>query len=185
MDGDRRIHRCDGGVRYNWSMAIRYWLGVVQRDHVLRGVAGGFAQVNHGARAPLQRMGPADGFVFYSPKTAYPDGDPLKEFTAVGRIADDEVFQVTQGPTMRGPSGDFLPWRRRVDWDHDAVATPIRPLLGVLDFTRDTPDWGYQLRRGLIELTRHDFELIRRQMRPSSPEETRGNAARGRATMSR
>lgn len=172
-------------MRYNWIMAIRYWLGVVQQDHVLRGVAGGFAQVNHGARGPLERMAPADGFVFYSPKTAYPDGDPLKEFTAVGRISDDPVFQVTQGQQMRGPAQDFRPWRRRVDWDHDAVATPIRPLLPVLDFTRNTPDWGYQLRRGVIELSRHDFEVIRRQMRPSSLEETRANAARARATMSR
>ena len=69
VDGDR-APRCDGGVRYNGSMAIRYWLGVVQHDHVLRGVAGGFAQVNHGARAPLERMGPADGFGVRSTETA-------------------------------------------------------------------------------------------------------------------
>jgi len=165
-------------------MAIRYWLGVVQQDHVLRGVAGGFAQVNHGARAPLERMGPSDGFVYYSPRVSYPEGEPLKQFTAVGRIADDEVFQVTQGPTMRGPAGDFLPWRRRVDWDHDAVATPIRPLLDALDFTQDRAGWGYQLRRGVIEISRHDFELIRRQMRPS-PGETRRNPSSARTTMAR
>ncbi|MDN4616265.1 EVE domain-containing protein [Leifsonia sp. F6_8S_P_1B] len=165
-------------------MAIRYWLGVVQRDHVLRGVAGGFAQVNHGARAPLERMHGADGFVFYSPKTAYPDGEPLKEFTAIGRIADDETYQATQGPMMTGPNGDFRPWRRRVEWDHDAVATPIRPMLPSLDFTRDNRDWGYQLRRGLIEISRHDFELIRRQMRPS-PEDTRRNRSSARITMAR
>ena len=85
---------------------------------------------------------------------------------------------------MTGPAGDFLPWRRRIDWDHDAVATPIRPLLGALDFTRDRPDWGYQLRRGVIELTRHDFELIRRQMRPT-PGEPRPTRQAGRPTMAR
>ncbi|MEV8212805.1 EVE domain-containing protein [Leifsonia sp. NPDC077715] len=164
-------------------MAIRYWLGVVQHDHVLRGVAGGFAQVNHGARGPLEWMGPSDGFVYYSPRASYPDGEPLKQFTAVGRVADDDVFQVTQGPSMTGPAGDFKPWRRRIDWDHDAVPTPIRPMLGMLDFTRDRPDWGYQLRRGVIELTRHDFDLIRRQMRPS-PGEARPRPA-GRTTMAR
>ena len=170
-------------MRYNGSMAIRYWLGVVQHDHVLRGVAGGFAQVNHGARGPLEWMGPSDGFVYYSPRASYPDGEPLKQFTAVGRVADDDVFQVTQGPSMTGPAGDFKPWRRRIDWDHDAVPTPIRPMLGMLDFTRDRPDWGYQLRRGVIELTRHDFELIRRQMRPS-PGEARPRQS-GRTTMAR
>ncbi|WP_158865699.1 EVE domain-containing protein [Leifsonia sp. AG29] len=164
-------------MRYNEGMAIRYWLGVVQRDHVLRGVAGGFAQVNHGARAPLERMHVADGFVYYSPRASYPEGEPLKHFTAVGRIADDDVFQVTQGPSMVGPAGDFKPWRRRIDWDHDAMETPIRPLLGSLDFTRDRPDWGYQLRRGLIELTRHDFDLIRQQMRPSPGETDRRRPA--------
>jgi hypothetical protein len=158
-------------MRYNWTMAIRFWLGVVQREHVLRGVAGGFAQVNHGVKAPLMRMGAADGFVYYSPKTDYPDGDALKEFTAIGRIADDDVFQVTQGPMMTGPAGDFRPWRRRVEWEHDAVSAPIRPLLAVLDFTRDDPNWGYQLRRGLIEISRHDFDLIRRQMRRPSPDD--------------
>jgi hypothetical protein len=158
-------------MRYNWTMAIRFWLGVVQREHVLRGVAGGFAQVNHGVKAPLMRMGAADGFVYYSPKTDYPDGDPLKEFTAIGRIADDDVFQVTQGPMMTGPAGDFRPWRRRVEWEHDAVSAPIRPLLAVLDFTRDDPNWGYQLRRGLIEISRHDFDVIRRQMRRPSPDD--------------
>lgn len=174
----------DGGMRYNGTMAIRYWLGVVQRDHVLRGVAGGYAQVNHGARSPLAGMGVADGFVYYSPRASSPDGEPLKAFTAVGRIADDDVFQATQGPQMRGPAGDFLPWRRRVDWDHDAVETPIRPLLQALDFSRDNRDWGYQLRRGLIEISRHDFELIRRQMRPS-PGETQRSGRAGRITMAR
>lgn len=163
-------------MRYNGSMAIRYWLGVVHHDHVLRGVAGGYAQVNHGARAPLERMGPSDGFVFYSPRESF-DGEPLKQFTAVGRLADADVFQATQGAQMRGPNGDFLPWRRRVDWDHDAVATPIRPLLPSLDFTRDKRDWGYQLRAGLIELTRHDFELIRDQLR-HTPGEQRPSTAR-------
>ncbi|GAA1440297.1 EVE domain-containing protein [Leifsonia poae] len=172
-------------MRYNWSMAIRYWLGVVQQDHVLRGVAAGIAQVNHGAKAPLEQMRPADGFVYYSPKTAYPDGDPLKEFTAIGRIADDDVYQLTQGPTMRGPAGDFRPWRRRVEWEHEAVSAPIRPLLPVLDFTRDNPNWGYQLRRGVIEISRHDFELIRRQMRRPSPDETHRGGRSARATMAR
>lgn len=168
-------------MRYNWTMAIRYWLGVVQREHVLRGVAQGIVQVNHGSKAPLVHMNEADGFVYYSPKTAYPDGDPLKEFTAIGRIAAGDVYQATQGPTMTGAHGDFLPWRRRIDFDHDAVAAPIRPLLPVLEFTRDNPNWGYQLRRGVIEISRHDFEVIRAQMRRPAADEPGAT----RATMSR
>jgi hypothetical protein len=168
-------------MRYNWSMAIRYWLGVVQRDHVLRGVAQGIAQVNHGAKAPLMRMNESDGFVYYSPRDSYPDGEPLREFTAIGRIADGDVYQTSDGPMMTGQNGDFHPWRRRVDFDHAAVSAPIRPLLPVLEFTRQNPNWGYQLRRGLIELSRHDFEVIRAQMRRPSPDEQR----RDRATIAR
>lgn len=141
-------------------MAIRYWLAVVQHDHVLRGVALGIAQVNHGARAPLAAMNESDGFVYYSPRETI-GGDPLKAFTAIGRIADDAVYQASDG--------DFRPWRRRVEYREDAELAPIRPLLGALDLTRNAPNWGYQLRRGLIELTKHDFEVIGRQMRPSDP----------------
>ena len=65
-------------------------------------------------------------------------------------------------------SGDYRPWRRRADYDLDAVDTSIRPLLPVLDFTRDNPNWGYQLRRGLFEISKHDFEVIRQQMRRPS-----------------
>jgi hypothetical protein len=54
------------------------WLGVVSRDHVLRGVEKGIAQIGHGKSAGLQRMGAGDGFVYYSPRDAYPNGAPVQ-----------------------------------------------------------------------------------------------------------
>jgi len=51
------------------------------------------------------------------------------------------------------------------------VATSIRPLLSVLELTRGDPNWGYQLRRGLIEISRHDFDMIRQQMRRPSADD--------------
>jgi len=151
---------------------MRYWLGVVQREHVLRGVALGIAQVNHGQRAGIARMEPGDGFVYYSPRTSYPDGDPLREFTAIGRIAPGEPWQASDPSTGsgRGPStgsgrgGEFHPWRRKVDYDGAAVATPITPLLDALDLTRGDGNWGFQLRRGHLEVTPHDFALIAHEM---------------------
>jgi len=71
--------------------ARNYWVGVVSLDHVALGVAGGFVQLNHGKAGPLERMQPGDGFVFYSPKSAYPDGDTLQAFTAIGRVAASGV----------------------------------------------------------------------------------------------
>lgn len=147
-------------------MAIRYWMGVVPRDHVRIGVAQGIVQVNHGQRDGLDRMQEADGFVYYSPRESTPDGEPLKAFTAIGRIADDRVFQADAAG-----GGAWRPWRRRVDWYRPAVEAPIRPLVAHLDFTLASPNWGYQLRRGLIEISKHDFTLIRKAMRMPDPDD--------------
>lgn len=130
------------------------WLGVVSHDHVQHGVSLGIAQVNHGKKPPLARMKPGDGMIYYSPRTTYPDGPALQAFTAIGTIADDELWQATDG--------DFHPWRRRVDW-WDYAETPIKPLLGKLEFTSG-PNWDYALRRGLLELSDSDFERIRAAM---------------------
>jgi hypothetical protein len=76
-------------------------------------------------------------------------------FTALGQVADEEVWQADEG--------DFKPWRRRVDYEGDAAEVPIVSLSGRLDLTSG-PNWGYQLRRGLIELSDHDLALIRDAM---------------------
>jgi hypothetical protein len=135
---------------------MRYWLGVVHRGHVLRGVSLGIAQTNHGAKAGVMRMQPGDGIVYYSPKTSYPDGPALREFTAIGRIADGEPWQADEG--------DRHPWRRRAEYDESAHAVPIAPLLQVLELTRGNPNWGFAMRRGHLEMSRHDFELLAHEM---------------------
>jgi len=145
---------------------IRYWLGVVQQEYVLRSVSMGLAQMNYAARDILESMNESDGLVYYSPKTEF-EGERLRQFTAIGYVSDNVVAQV-------GDSGsEYRPWRRRVQYDADAVPASIRPLLKVLDLTRDDPDWGRQLRRGLLEISRHDFDLIRAQMRRPNADERR------------
>ena len=131
------------------------WLGVVSRNHVEKGVRLGIVQTNHGTRAGLARMSPGDWVVLYSPKTAYPVGDPLKAFTAIGQVEDAEIWQADEG--------DFHPFRRRVTWNLDAREAPIADFEGALDLTAG-PNWGYQLRRGLLQLTDHDLGLVRHAM---------------------
>src|SRR5215207_3772866 len=104
----------------------RYWLNTVSREHVRMGVAGGFTQADHGRATGLRRLSPGDLIVFYSPRASYPDGDPVRHFTALGRVVDIEPYQVAMTPT-------FHPWRRRLEF-LDATETPIRPLLEDLDF---------------------------------------------------
>ena|SRR5664279_630830 len=36
----------------------RYWIGVASRDHVMKGVVGGFCQLGHGKAAPVKRLSP-------------------------------------------------------------------------------------------------------------------------------
>jgi len=139
----------------------RYWLGVVQRAHVLHGVELGIVQTNHGARSGVQRMQPGDGFVYYSPKTSHPDGEPLREFTAIGRIADGAPWQADADPHIMA---GIRPWRRGVDYALEAKPAPIQPLLPVLELTRGNPNWGFIMRRGHVEISKHDFDVIAQAM---------------------
>ncbi|EWT01225.1 hypothetical protein N865_05435 [Intrasporangium oryzae NRRL B-24470] len=133
---------------------MRFWLGVVSASHVRRGVELGIAQVHHGKRAGLARMAPGDGLVYYSPKDELRGTVPCRQFTAVGRIADGEIWQADEG--------DFRPFRRRVDWA-DARPVPLADLTDRLLLTR-APNWGYALRRGLLPLEEADFLLIEQAM---------------------
>ena len=98
-------------------MTRRFWIGVVSREHVLIGVAGGFAMMNHGKLAPLKRLGPGDGLAYYSPKTAWPEGEVLKAFTAIGTVGDKPPYAAEM------PSGQ-TGFRLGIDW-LNARETPI------------------------------------------------------------
>ena len=130
----------------------RYWIGVVSREHVMLGVKGGFMQLNHGKRAPLQRLSASDGVVFYSPRTSYPDGEPLQAFTAIGRVKTGEVYQVQM--TSR-----FKPFRTDVAFLR-AKEAAIHPLIEKLSFIKDKSHWGARFRFGHLNVSAADFALI-------------------------
>ena len=131
-----------------------YWIGVVSRDHVALGIAGGFTQLNHGKAAPLERMRAGDGFAFYSPRTAYPDGPPLQAFTAIGRVRDGVVYQAG----LLHDQG-FAPFRLRVDY-LPARDAPIKPLIEGLSFIRSKTHWGAAFRFGFLRVPEADFARI-------------------------
>ena len=128
-----------------------YWIGVVSKSHVDLGVAGGFTQLNHGKAGPLERMQPGDGFVYYSPRTDYPNGEPLQSFTAIGRVAKGEIFQA-EGDAMK-------PFRRVVEY-LPARAAPIKPLIDELTFIRSKEHWGAAFRFGFLRVPEQDFARI-------------------------
>lgn len=130
-----------------------YWMGIVCRDHVRRGTGLGIAQLGHGRRDGLARLRPGDWLVYYSPRTSLNKGEQLQAFTALGQVHDERIWQADEG--------DFKPWRRRVDYLPAAVETRIMDL--PLDLTAERGR-GMKLRRGLVPLTEHDFDLIRHAM---------------------
>ncbi len=134
---------------------MSYWLGIVSREHVLRGVERGIAQIGHGRKSGLERMRVDDWLIYYSPKASLSSKEPLQAFTAIGRVLDEDVWQADEG--------EFKPWRRRVAYESGATEAALKPLAGELDLTAG-PNWGYQLRRGLLELTEADFLRIRSAM---------------------
>ena len=130
------------------------WLGVVSAEHVRRAVALGIAQIGHGKRANLSRMQAGDTLIFYSPVQRLGDRIPLRSFTAIGEIADDEIWQADEG--------DSRPFRRRVHYA-DAAPVELRSVQGRLHLTAEA-NWGYQLRRGLVPLDTHDVNVLRSAM---------------------
>lgn len=135
---------------------MKYFIGVVSREHVLQGVKNGIAQIGHGKRSGLARMKKGDWFIYYSPKVALDSKEPLQAFTALGQIADDKIYQVEMSET-------FKPFRRKVNYKN-VKETPIAPLIKSLSFIKNKKSWGYVFRYGLVEIPQEDFKLISEQM---------------------
>ena len=136
--------------------ARHYWIGVVTRDHVARGVAGGFAQLNHGKAGALERMREGDGLAFYSPRASQADGEALQAFTAIGVVAPGSPYQVELGP-------DVKPFRRAVAY-WPAREAPVRPLIDALSFIRSKQHWGAAFRFGVVRVPEADFRCIAHAM---------------------
>jgi hypothetical protein len=132
------------------------WICVASANHVARGRAEGFCQVNHGKSAPLRRMRPGDRVIYYAPVRVYGGRDRLQAFVAHGRIAEGEVYQGQMGE-------GFSPFRRDVLWD-DVREVPIAPMLAHLSFTAGRVNWGQPFRWGVFEIAEPDARLIAEAM---------------------
>ena len=127
----------------------------------MRGVKGGFAQLSHGKQAPLARMNVGDWLVYYSPRVDYPDGAPLRAFTALGRIVGKRVYTFDMG-------GGFIPYRRDVAYVKNAREVPLEDVAAELEFTH-RGNWGMLARRGHFEMTLADLRTIAAAMGARRP----------------
>lgn len=137
-------------------MSTRYWIIVASREHVKRGEAQGFAQACHGKATPLKRMKAGDWIIYYSSKMQMDKPEKCQCFTAIGTIIDEEVYQCDMG-------GGFVPWRKNVEF-FPSEEVSILPLINDLQAIKNKKHWGGALRYGILEIPRHDFELIASHM---------------------
>ena len=138
------------------EISKNYWIGVISFVHAKIGIQGGFIQLNHGKKAPLQRMHAGNYIIIYSPRDAYPDGNVLQRFTGIGRVMTGDVYQVEMTP-------DFRPYRLDIEYIncHDA---PIKPLIHRLSFIKNKSKWGSAFRFGHLEIPVEDFNIIAEAM---------------------
>jgi len=134
----------------------RFWIAVASREHVMRGVAGGFAQICHGKPGPLKRMAVNDWIIYYSPTDKFNGKELCRKFTAIGRINDNKLYEFQMNK-------DFVPWRRNIAF-LPAKEVDIKPLIDRLCFIYDKQRWGFPFRRGCFEITEKDFHLIANAM---------------------
>lgn len=134
----------------------KYWVTVVSKDHIKRGVAGSFMQANHGKSGSLKKLHANDWVIFYSPKVTYEGDEKLQAFIAIGQVADEKLYQHKM-------SDDFIPYRRNVKY-YSCKDVPIVPLIGSLDFIRDKKAWGFRFRFGFFEIGERDFNLLKEKM---------------------
>lgn len=134
----------------------KYWVIVASKDHVKNGITEGIAQTCHGKASPLKRMKPNDFIIYYSGKQTLGKTGKCQEFTAIGQVKDEEVYQVQM-------TAGFCPFRRNITF-FEHRDTSILPLINDLQFIQNKQSWGYPFRFGCFEINRHDFDLISSQM---------------------
>lgn len=135
---------------------MKYWIIVASKDHLQRGLAGGFIQANHGKAAPLKRMHKDDWVIFYSPKLEFNKPEKLQCFTAIGKLIDETVYQHDMGD-------GFVPFRRNIQF-FPSNDVSILPLIPDLTFIKDKTHWGAPFRFGTLQIPEQDFQLIASHM---------------------
>ncbi|MBN8803000.1 MAG: glycine zipper 2TM domain-containing protein [Stenotrophomonas acidaminiphila] len=140
------------------------------RDHGDGRYVDGYRQGNDGGRQVATVIGGLAGAIIGS-RICGGDGRYLG--TAIGTVAE-------AGP-YRAEMGDgFRPFRRNVRWA-GAWETPIKPLLGGLQFAAGAANWGRKLRFGLLSISEEDFRLIAKAMQAKTdPPMAPGGSTEGR-----
>lgn len=117
---------------------------------------------NPASPTPVRRLKAGDWIAVYSPRVAYPDGEPLQAFTAIGRVKTGEVYPVSM-------SEDFKPYRIDVEFFR-CTPVPIRPLIATLSFIKNKQSWGATFKFGQLKVPRADFLQVSEAMGVDVPD---------------
>lgn len=130
----------------------KYWIIVASKEHVEKGVEGGFAQACHGKATPLKKMHNGDYVIYYSSKRFFNKPEPCQAFTAIGTVINDCPYQVEMAP-------NFHPFRIDIAF-FPAQEVPIAPLINSLACIPNKQKWGYPFRWGTLAISESDFRCI-------------------------
>ncbi len=135
---------------------MNYWIIVASRDHLMRGVEGALSGKSwkKGLLWPVCRL--VTACFFYSPKERYGFAQPLQQFTAIGQVKDDDIYQAEVSP-------DFKAYRRDVVF-FPCKPVAIRPLVARLTFIANKSAWGFVFRQGFFGIPEDDFTLLSKLM---------------------
>jgi hypothetical protein len=137
---------------------VAFWIGVASAEHARNGRDGGFAQLGHGKHIAVKALKKGDWIVYYSPREAMGEGEPVRAFTTIGRVTSDEPYLAQQAM-------DFHPYRVDVDYLNSAKPAPIKPLLHELKLTRErAANWGFVLRGPKRKIDETDMARIAEAM---------------------
>ena len=114
-------------------------------------------QVCHGKLAPLKRIKADDCIIYYSPTLHFKGIEKLQAFTAIGIALPGEPYQVDMG-------NGFHPFRRNVLWTNKRIDVSIYTLIESLELTKNTKNWGYPFRFGLLKISEADKRIIANAM---------------------
>merc|ERR1712098_144887 len=135
-----------------------FYLISASRDHVNSGRSHSIVQANHGIKAPLPRMRPGDGVVFYSARHQIKGKDLCQRFTAIATVDYGEPYQEQVSETWK-------PWRREATYEEDVHEVDVKDVLGKLGcLGRGKEGWGVYLRRGFMQIGPEDWEVLRDSM---------------------
>jgi len=137
---------------------MAFWITVEDREPVLDQQNAGEISLGDGSREANNRLNRGDFVIVYSPMEGDPDDDePVENFVAIGRVADD----VSHG----APGGNDDRFCRKLAY-LACVETPAEPLMGELTFIRDPDDWRGTFANQLRRIDNNDFLVIAEAILP-------------------